>query len=124
MPVRRRSFFSGNEPGQTDLGGGERQAPRMSMGGAQSARRVSGGQPPAPPMVPPPTDPMVAAGAGPGRGPMPGNMQRLLVPQQQPGMGGGMDMSEMLGGGDPENDNPMMGSSSVVLRLLQQLGKV
>jgi hypothetical protein len=39
-------------------------------------------------------------------------------------MGGGMDMSEMLGGGDPENDNPMMGSSSVVLRLLQQLGKV
>ena len=98
----------------------------MGMGGgSQAPRRMQSGQnaAPAPPQVPPPTDPLMAAGQGMGRGPMPGNMMQLLAPQQNP-------MNPMPG---PETDMmgvPGMdgmdggGTTSIMLKLLQQLGKV
>lgn len=108
MPVRRRFF---QEAGETPAdafsphGGSSQQSARPPQG--------SQGAMPAPP--PPPIDPSQAAATGFGRGPtMPGNVQDLLTPQQ--GMGQGTDQMPM--------DNPMAGSSSVVLRLLKQLGHI
>ena len=97
MPVRRR-YFQGMEPG-TDMG--------PQGGSSQQSPKQATGQMPTPPPLP--IDPNQAQ-QGYGRGPtMPGNVGDLLATQ-----------------GDPEADAgmPMDGASSVVLRLMKQLGKI
>lgn len=110
--IKRRAFFQGMDPAQADVltpqGGSNQQSTRRpaSMGG------------PAP--VPPPTDPNQFAndGQGFGRGPtMPGNVDDLLMPQAQDDMQGPLQEPGM-------DENPMAGSSSVVLRLLKTLGRI
>lgn len=113
MAVARRRFFSGS-----GMDTGMSNDASQGGGGGQQPHQPQQGMMPA---VPPPTDPNMAAQGGYGRGPtMPGNVQDLLTPQQDPNGGQGQ-------GGDPyqgDENNPMAGSASVVMRLLKTLGKI